>query len=240
VGGAGAGGGRDEGTPAGVSLDSAKLRARSCRCFAQHNMEEEPILEHPEFRKALAELGFAEIWVAPTFDGWFRFDKGAGEKFDAMMKSLADVSGYSELAYAPLVPMGHSAAATLPECVGSWNPRRTLAMLSVSGQWPFVSYKEAPQLVGRSIDGVPNLVTIGEYEWADQRAADGAKIRSEHPGVPITMLACPADGHFEPTNEKVQFLTLYLKKAAEYRLPKDSPPDRAPDLKPIDRRKPVG
>src|SRR5438034_246370 len=36
--------------------------------IGQHNMEEEPILEHPKFRATLAELGFAEIWVTPAFD----------------------------------------------------------------------------------------------------------------------------------------------------------------------------
>src|SRR5512137_2440781 len=48
--------------------------------FGHHNMEEIGVFEHPAFRKALAELGFAEVWVAPTFDRNFRFDKGAGEK----------------------------------------------------------------------------------------------------------------------------------------------------------------
>src|SRR5439155_24159927 len=67
----------------------------------QHNMEEEPILEHPVFRKTLAEIGFAEIWITPALDGLFRFDKGAGENFDGMMKSLAQTSGYSELSTAP-------------------------------------------------------------------------------------------------------------------------------------------
>jgi hypothetical protein len=201
--------------------------------FGQHNMQEEPILEHPEFRAALAELGFAEVWVAPTFDGYFRFDKDAGEKFDAMMKSLAGESGYAELEYAPIVPIGHSAAAMLPWYFAAWKPQRTLACLSVSGQWPFVPDPNAPQVAGRSIDGVPGLVTIGEYEWADERAPDGTKIRAQHPKVPLTMLACPADGHFEPTDEKVEFLALYLKKAVEYRLPRDVPTDRAPDLIPI-------
>jgi hypothetical protein len=202
--------------------------------FGQHNMQEEPILESPEFRKALADLGFAEVWVAPGFDAYFRFDKGAGEKFDAMMKALADESGYAELAYAPVVPIGHSAAAMLPEYFAAWKPERTLAYLSISGQWPFVPAKEAPQVEGRNIDGVPGLVTIGEYEWADQRVPDGTKTRAEYPKVPLTMLACPADGHFEPTDEKVNFLAFYLRKAVEYRLPAETPTDRAPDLKPID------
>ena len=36
----------------------------------QNNMLEEGILQHPDFRKALAQLGFAEIFIAPTFDTW--------------------------------------------------------------------------------------------------------------------------------------------------------------------------
>src|SRR5579885_3222594 len=36
--------------------------------LAQHNMEEISILESPPFRKALAEMNFGEVWVAPFFD----------------------------------------------------------------------------------------------------------------------------------------------------------------------------
>src|SRR3954462_8245470 len=63
----------------------------------QHNMEEEPILEHAVFRKAVSDLCFAEVWVTPALSPSFRFDQGAGEQFDAMMKSLAEESGYAEL-----------------------------------------------------------------------------------------------------------------------------------------------
>jgi hypothetical protein len=135
------------------------------------------------------------------------------------MKSLADQSGYAELATAPVVPIGHSAAAMLPEYFAAWRPQRTLAYLSVSGQWPYVPNKDAPQADGVSLDGVPGLVTIGEYEWAEQREADGLKIFAAHPKSPFSFLACPADGHFEPTDEKVDFLCFYLRKAARYRLP---------------------
>src|SRR3954471_2441460 len=37
----------------------------------QHNMEEEPILEHPIFRKAASDLGFAEVWITPALSGTF-------------------------------------------------------------------------------------------------------------------------------------------------------------------------
>src|SRR5471032_2540254 len=62
----------------------------------QHNMIEQGILEHPDLRKTLADLGIAEVWIAPPMDGVFRFDQGAGDKFNAMLKALADVSGYGE------------------------------------------------------------------------------------------------------------------------------------------------
>src|SRR5687767_7416864 len=62
----------------------------------QHNMQEESILEHAAFRRALADLGFAAVWVTPAFDGLFRFGRGAGEAFGAMMAKLAAESGYAE------------------------------------------------------------------------------------------------------------------------------------------------
>jgi hypothetical protein len=200
--------------------------------FAQHNMEEEPILEHATFREALAQLGFAEVWVAPSFDQYFRFDQGAGERFDAMLAALAKESGYDELTRAPLVPMGHSAAASMPWYIAAWRSDRVIACLSVSGQWPYYAdEKNAPHFAGRSIDSVPGIVTMGEYEWADSRLADGAKQRVAHPAMPLSALGCPADGHFNATDEKIEFLALYLKKAVAHRLSDDG------SLKPIDATK---
>lgn len=186
----------------------------------QHNMQEEQILEHPAFRRTLAELGFACVWVTPAFDGVFRFDQGAGEPFDAMMRSLAETSGYAELATAPVVPIGHSAMASYPHNFAAWRQERTLASISISGQWPWYQSKDQPDWTGRSIDGVPVLVTMGEYEAADNRGGEGAKQRGDHPGVPMSFLGCPADGHFAALDDKVDFLCLYLRKAAAYRLPK--------------------
>lgn len=206
--------------------------------FAHHNMEEEAILEHPKFRAAMAELGFAAVWVAPTFDRNFRFDQGAGERFDRMMAALASESGYGELTFAPLVPMGHSAAASMPWYMAAWKPERIIAGMSVSGQWPYVPDEpNAPHVTGISIDGVPGLVTLGEYEWADTRLRDGTQLRSQHPKLPLSGLGVPADGHFAALDEKIDFLSLYLRKAVQYRLPKESPADRAPVLIGIDPTK---
>lgn len=203
--------------------------------FGQHNMEEEAVLEHAAFRKALSEIGFAAVWVAPGFDAHFRFDQGAGERFDGMMRALADASGYGELTTAPLVPVGHSAAASMPWYIAAWKPERVLAGISFSGQWPYViDEKNAPHVAGRSMDSVPGIVTMGEYEWADENLPKGAKMRAEHPQMPLSALGCPADGHFAAMDEKVEFLAFYLKKAVAYRLPESTPDGETPKLKTID------
>src|SRR5688572_10197420 len=45
----------------------------------QHNMLEEGIFEHPAFRREMARLGFAEVWISPMFYQTFDFHKGAGQ-----------------------------------------------------------------------------------------------------------------------------------------------------------------
>lgn len=188
--------------------------------FGHHNMEEIGVFEHPKFRVTMAELGFAIVWVAPTFDRNFRFDQGAGEKFDRMLTELAEVSGYSELTNAPIVPCGHSAAASLPWYMAAWKPERIIAGISFSGQWPYVPDPgNAPDFPDHVMDSVPGFVTHGEYEWADDRMSQGMPIRHAHPKIPLSALGCPADGHFIALDDKIEMLALYLKKAAQYRLP---------------------
>ena len=207
--------------------------------FAQNNMEEEMILEAPRFRQAMARLQFAEVWVAPAFDHLFRFNQGAGDVFNGMMHDLAVASGYRELTFAPVVPMGHSAAASMPYYFAAWDPGRTLAALSISGQWPyFRSEMFAPDIWGgRTIDGVPCLETMGEYESADSWAGEGLSERQQHPHLPLSMAAGPAQSHFLAADAKIAYLILYIQKATLYRLPKDWNGDAAPQLIPIDPTK---
>ena len=206
---------------------------------AQDNMEEISILENPKFRSALAHLNFAEVWVSPFFDHLFRFNAGAGETFNDMMNRMADDSGYAELKFAPVVPLGHSAAASWPYYFAAWQPGRTLCALSVSGQWPFWRNKDfAPDIWGdRTIDFVPCLESMGEYESASTWSREGLWERQQHPQMPLSMLANPGQGHFAATDAKVEYLALYLKKAVEYRVPKNWGATAPPKLIPIDPTK---
>ena len=207
--------------------------------LAQHNMEEISILENPKFRRALGELDFAEIWCAPPFDHLFRFNEGAGDTFNGMMEDLAKESGYEELKYVPVIGIGHSAAASWPYYFAAWNPDRALAAISVSGQWPYVRNPTfSPDIWGdRTIDFIPALETMGEYESANTWSAEGLKEGQQHPLMPLSMLACPAEGHFAATDKKVEYLALYVKKAVQYRMPEKIQGDGPLKLKPIDPTK---
>ena len=91
----------------------------------QHNMLEEDILEHPDFRESMSDLGVAIVWITPALDLPF-VPSRSGRQFNQMLKDLAAVSGYSELAFAPISPIGHSAAASYPWNFAAWAARRTL------------------------------------------------------------------------------------------------------------------
>jgi hypothetical protein len=200
----------------------------------QHNMLEEGILEHPALRNTLADLGMAAVWVSPAFDGHFRFDRGAGDHFQKMMDALAEASGYRELAFAPVVPIGHSAMASYPYHFAAWNPGRTLAAVSCKGTWPDYRYDQSPPWKDSDLAGVPLLFANGEYEDANGRAARAASFRARNPGSPLTMLADAGGGHFDFHDRLVEYLALYLRTAARYRLPADAPLDGPVTLKPVD------
>jgi hypothetical protein len=208
--------------------------------IGQNNMIEEGILEHAFMRKELSKLGIAEIFIAPPFDYWQNAtnNDAANAQFDATLKSLAQDSGYDELNLAPIVPLGHSAMASFPWNFAAWNPQRTLAILSVHGDAPQTDRvgngKPNVDWGARSIDGIPGLMVMGEYEWWDDRLTPALKFRAEHPNAAIAMLAEPGNGHFNYSDELVKFLAMFIHKSAEQRLPVEFLPDKPPVLKPVE------
>ncbi|RXK61641.1 hypothetical protein ESA94_01090 [Lacibacter luteus] len=191
--------------------------------FAQHNMIEEGMLEHAHFRKTMRELGIAEVWVTPGINMSFDFTKDAGEDFEYMMKKLADVSGYKELASVPVIPLGHSAYATFPWNFAAWNPQRTLALVSIHGDAPqthLTGYGRANVEWGnRTIDGVPALFIMGEYEWWEDRITPAFNYIAKHPNSAISLFCDAGHGHFDYSDEMITYVCMFIKKAAAKRLP---------------------
>ncbi len=209
----------------------------------QNNMIEEGILEHPDFRQTLAELGLAEIYVAPVLDTFQNATNNAAANahFDAMLQDLARASGYGELEFAPVIPIGHSALASYPWNFAAWNPERTLAILSIHGDAPLTGLtgngRPNADWAGRTIDGIPGLMVMGEYEWWEDRLAPASAFRARHPAAPLAVLCDSGHGHFDYSDELVRYLARFIRKAAALRLPADAPPDRPAALKPVDPRR---
>lgn len=208
--------------------------------IGQHNMTEETIFEHPEFRKSMSKLGIAEIWITPGIDQRWDVTTGVQSIFEKMMKELAEVSGYNELEYAPIIPIGHSAMATYPWNFAAWNPERTLAVLSIHGDSPrthLTGYGRANLDWGaRSIEGIPSLMVMGEYEWWEDRLFTSFDYRRNHPNAPLSFLADAGHGHFDIADELIDYLSLFLQKAIQYRLPGKISMDSPQQLIPVEAR----
>ena len=208
--------------------------------LGQHNMTEETIFEHPEFRKEMAKLGIAIVWVSPGFDMKFDFNNGADKVFENIMNDLASVSGYNELQFAPIIPIGHSAYATYPWNFAASNPARTLAVISVHGdapQTPLTGYGgKNIDWKNRNIDGIPGLMVEGEYEWWEDRVQPALDFKQRFPNSAISFLCDAGHGHFDISDELIDYLNLFIKKAVAYRLPSKTALNQAVFLNPINQK----
>jgi len=202
--------------------------------LGQHNLLEEPLFEVPIFRRALSKACIGEVWVTPMFDMVFDFPAGAGDRDDRLMKALAEESGYAELATAPIVPVGHSTAASFPWNFAAWAPERTLALISLKGDAPLTpltgSGKPNPDWGARPLDGVPALMIMGEYEWREDRLAPALAYLKAHPKTPISLYADAGHGHFDVSDALADYVGRFIRKAADARFPRSG----TGALRPID------
>lgn len=210
--------------------------------IAQHNMLEEGILEHTAFRNKMSKLGIAQIWITPGLSQtWKKDEANAQFAFEEMMNSLAEKSGYSELRYAPIIPMGHSAMATFPWNFAAQNNSRTLAILSIHGDAPATNLTGygRPNLdwSNLSIDGIPGLMVEGEYEWWEARVQPALDLKKSQPNSCISFLCDAGRGHFDYSRQLVDYLGLFIEKAIKCRLPKTSKLDQPVKLLPVNPEK---
>ena len=216
-----------------IPEDCRKVRAVVA---GMHNMTEETIFEHPLFRDGMAKAGVAVVWVTPGFGLEWNVEDGCQAAFDRMMEDLASVSGYDELARAPVVPLGHSAMATFPWNFAAWNPERTLAVVSFHGDAPrtnLTGYGRENLEWGRTrnIDGIPGLMIEGEYEWWEARVNPALAFRMMYPGSCVSFLCDAGRGHFDVSDRTVRYIARFVQKALEFRVPDSVSPGHSVTLK---------
>lgn len=202
----------------------------------QQNMTEETLFEMPRFREALSAMGIGLVWVSPGIDQQWDVTKGTQKVFDQMMVDLSETSGYGELQYVPVVPIGHSAMATSPWNFAAWNPERTLAIISFHGDAPrtnLCGYGRENLEWGRTrnIDGIPGLMIEGEYEWWEARVNPALAFRMMYPESCISFLCDTGRGHFDIAERTADYIALFMKKALETRLPGTVDWDKSVPLK---------
>ncbi|HEX4083581.1 MAG TPA: hypothetical protein VHY22_01620 [Chthoniobacteraceae bacterium] len=204
--------------------------------LGQQGMLEQGLFDSPIFRQTMSDLDFAIVWVSPGFDPVFRFDHGAGDRVEAMLKALADVSGYGELAYAPVAPIGDSKSGAFPWNFAAWNPGRTLAALSIHGG---VGGRSAPDLGKQKVDGIPGLIVAYAGEWLFMGSGmDGVTaFHQKYPNLPLDVLFDDETDALECPDRLISYLALFLRKAAFARLPDDVPVDGPETLKAVDPRR---
>ena len=190
--------------------------------FAQQNMNEETLFNLPSFRSHLADMDVAVVWIAPSIGNNWDVTIGMQKAFDKALADLAEVSGYSEIATAPLIPFGHSAQATMPYTFAAWNPERTLCIISYHGDAPrtnLCGYGGANIEWGRTrnIDGIPALMVMGEYEWWDARLRPALAFRMMYPGSCISFLGDAGRGHFDVSEHTAEYIAKFIGKSLQYR-----------------------
>ncbi|MCD7815207.1 MAG: hypothetical protein LUH12_00430, partial [Bacteroides sp.] len=203
----------------------------------QQNMSEETLFELSSFRQSMEELGIALLWIAPELSQSWDVSTGIQSVFDEALNELAEVSGYTELAHAPIIPIGHSAQATFPWNFAAWNSERTLAVISLHGDAPrtnLTGYGRANLEWGRTrnIDGIPGLMIEGEYEWWESRVRPALAFRMMYPSSCISFLCDTGRGHFDVAERTAAYIALFIRKAMERRLP-ETDGDRPLQLKKV-------
>ena len=198
-----------------------------------NNLLERNWLEDPIIREVAAKEGLGIIWLSGGGKGatlTADMKHGEGEVLLKMLKELADESGYTEIEFAPVIAMGHSANGHFSWNVPNWDTDRTIAAIPI---------KTVPLPPSISFEGVPLCYIVGETtEWPQYRdmsqqgdrdffwpvvRESAVVLRTANENNLIGVVTDPGGGHFDWSEKQARFVSLYIHKACEYRLPKKSP-----------------
>jgi hypothetical protein len=198
------------------------------------NLTERLWLEDPFIRKTAAQIGLGIIWVGPAAKGDTLFTAnmrpGMAQVFQQMMDSLAEVSGYTELKTAPVIPIGHSANGHFAWTFANALPQRTIAVIPIK-TIPLpdsLKFKDIPvcYVVGQTTEWPqyrsPSIATKSgdrDFYWPVVRKSALA-LRAKSTDNLIGVVTDPGGGHFDWTTNMAKFVALYIRKACQYRLPK--------------------
>ena len=233
--------------------------------LAPKNMDEQPFLEFSETRTLCRELGLGIIvmmpsrkspFVADAFpDSYpdknkggqkiFNYKGGAVEFLQKLLDRLAEQTGYAEIKYAPVIPMGHSWAGAFPSQAAYGIPDRVICTIllktHVEAGVPFDkdarhNLNGVPALIVDEQAG-PNMGNNANWNCWDFKRDQGSRARKrdgDPRGNPVSRVIVYGGGHCEMPKPLMSLMVKYVREACRRRLPDQSPADGPVTLKKID------
>jgi hypothetical protein len=206
------------------------------------NYLDEDLLQDPQIRQTCARENLGLVCLVHTNPemhkrlSQFILEEGAAGVLTRALSDLATTSGYTEIAEAPLLPIGHSAGGGFAWGVPCWNKAR------VFGALPLKTGASWDVLKKGDMEGVPVLHLVGQFfEWSSGPACEQAAKDSEEclalrqdPRFLVANGVEWGGGHFEWSEECARLVSLFIAKAAHYRLPEKPAGDGSFKLKELD------
>jgi hypothetical protein len=206
--------------------------------FALNNMLEERFVLDPVIRKAAADCGLGIVWVHPgpdkesPLDGIMR-NGNAAAAVQSVLAALAAESGYSEIEFAPLIVVEHSACSPFVYSIQHQMPDRIAAAIPLKGWCP-----------GWRVFGIPNLAIAQEIsehdeDWMDDQRwkHDVEKVSAYRRQDERCLMGQMVDigaGHYHFSPESAVPIAMFIRKAVTRRLPADVPMSGPVKLRDID------
>lgn len=212
------------------------------------NMLEQSILGDPVIRQAATDCNLGIVFITPgdDFNGTpknpyhlFNPPQYVADHIVQTLKDLATESGYSEIAAAPMIPVGHSAATPFVWGLARALPHRTIAVLPIKG-WYLGLTPNVPALHMSS-----EYAEVGGVNWGETYLKDRAsvlKIRASGKDQDDRLIGECVDlgaGHYEWNPDMAKIVAMFIRKAVELRLPADVPENGPVVLNKIDPTKGV-
>jgi hypothetical protein len=141
-------------------------------------MLEGTIEKAPEIRAALIEKKMGALFLDPS-PGLMYSNAPTDPPYDLerCLTLAAEKSGHPELAFTPMLTVGHSTGGIFCRNVAYWQPDRVIGVLHVMSG----NFQDKIADTSRSLAGVPLLAINGEFEKYGPAGGDlGAGLRSEY------------------------------------------------------------
>ena len=188
------------------------------------NVPEQMLVGHPAIREVCAANDLGIFWGTPSFYNFKAKNENATQVafLQQILDGLARVSGYSEVATVPWLPMGESGHLLMVDALVETAPARCLAGIWIKNNHLPPHNRQVPALIayGTAQEWSQEKSDI-RTNWNNVHAAYEGILnqRKLNPDWPLTYVIDGGSGHFDCSERLVQYFARYIQFIAQTRLP---------------------